>query len=310
MELKELFGEFKNKKILVVGDVSIDEFVYGKIVKISAEAPVPVIGIELRAHILGQAGNVATNISAMSAYPLISGVIGEDDEGKVLMEKLKDITEINGIFADTSRPTTLKTRIMVKNHQMLRIDREENHGISMDLMKKIVGYVNDKDFDGIVVSDYMNGTVTSELLSNLPTEKPIVIGPKINTSLDYNNTILVANEEKVKGVYGINIITETSIRNIGIKVMSHLGCRNFVMTRGKEDVAVFGEDTFDKVNTYGGEALNKVGVVDTFMAALILSLTSNIDIVKSVEIANYVSGIKIKDMSMGIMNLKEVMKND
>ena len=199
-DLKNIFRNFNKVRVLIIGDVMIDSYVWGKVSRISPEAPVPVVAVSKKEIRLGGAANVALNIQAMGAIPLLCSVVGEDQNGAAFLSLLKNNKMTGeGIIRSAKRVTTVKTRIIGNNHQLLRIDEEMESGISSadeeKLFAKINSLVKSKKADVIIFEDYNKGTITAELIrrviqlakqNNIPT----VVDPKKSNFYEYKGVSL------------------------------------------------------------------------------------------------------------------------
>ncbi len=196
-EIKELFGSFNTLKVLIVGDVILDSYMWGKVNRISPEAPVPIVAVNKKEMRLGGAANVALNIRALGATPLLCSVIGKDSEGQAFLRSMKDVDlPSDGILESKSRITTVKTRIIGNNHQMLRIDEEHDHTISSkeseELFKRISALIATQKADVIIFEDYDKGILNPTLIEQvvkLANSKgiPTVVDPKKRNFHHYKN---------------------------------------------------------------------------------------------------------------------------
>ena len=168
--LNEIVQNFSSKKILVIGDIMLDSYIWGNTSRISPEAPVPVIKVDRSEFTLGGAANVALNLKKLSSSPNIVGVVGDDKDGGTLKELLIRMgIESNGIIQDNSRNTTVKTRVIAQNQQILRVDHEVEDSISdsiqNELMEKLKQYLSESN--GVILSDYNKGVFTKEIIENI-----------------------------------------------------------------------------------------------------------------------------------------------
>lgn len=199
-ELNQLFESFSSMNILVIGDVMVDNYMWGKVERISPEAPVPVISIKDRERRLGGAANVALNLRALGATPIMASVIGNDENGKWFLSRLKQ-KEIGdqGIIVDPSRPTTVKTRIIGGSQHLLRVDEENSSDIpemiTAELFSKINNIITYDNIDAIIFEDYDKGVITPGLIKKvveLANEKviPVTVDPKKRNFLNYKGVDL------------------------------------------------------------------------------------------------------------------------
>lgn len=200
IDLKNVFKEFSSKKIIIIGDVMIDTYIKGKVNRISPEAPVPVVKFESREHRLGGAANVALNIKALGGKPFICSIVGKDDNGK-LLEKLINENHLpkEGVIESDERVTTVKTRIIGNNQQLIRIDNEEATPISsqlvFSLVEKIKEIATKEKVDAIIFQDYNKGVLTSKVIEDImkfsnENNIPTAVDPKKDNFLTYKNVTL------------------------------------------------------------------------------------------------------------------------
>src|SRR3990167_828449 len=168
----DIVNKFKRARVLVIGDLIMDHFVWGKVRRISPEAPVPVVEVNSESLMLGGAANVVNNIHSLGGKVLVTGVIGRDEMGKNLVHelRLKGIAT-GGVFIEEKRPTSVKTRVIAHSQQVVRFDRENKEKIHLDTMKNIMDYTKDKinSVDAIVISDYAKGVISEELVEEVIT---------------------------------------------------------------------------------------------------------------------------------------------
>lgn len=198
--INELFSAFEKLNVLIIGDVMLDNYLWGKVDRISPEAPVPIASIQNKESRLGGAANVAINIQALGATPILCSVIGNDMNGRSFIELLKQIgMSADGIFQSTERITTVKTRIIGNNHQMLRVDEEMETDLTpsdrKQLLNRITTIVSKKNIDVIIFEDYDKGVIGKQLIEGvvkLARQKgiPVAVDPKKKNFNHYKNVTL------------------------------------------------------------------------------------------------------------------------
>ncbi len=197
---KKLFSDFKKKTVLIVGDVMVDSYFWGKVERISPEAPVPVVKIEKTEHRLGGAANVAVNISELGGNSILCSIIGKDKSGNTFLDILKSFQmSSEGILQSSNRPTTCKTRVIGNNAQLIRIDDEEDKQIAIEDQKKLVLRISEilsnQKIDVVVFEDYDKGVISEELIHTISiqaqqTNIPIIVDPKKRNFYHYKNVNL------------------------------------------------------------------------------------------------------------------------
>jgi D-glycero-beta-D-manno-heptose-7-phosphate kinase len=205
--MKDLISQFKGKKVLIIGDVMLDAYIIGKVDRVSPEAPVPIVNIESKEDRLGGAANVALNIKALGATPILISAIGDDKDGETFLKILKkNQIENIGIFKSKHRTTTTKTRVLGNKHQLLRLDSENTHDLNTEDHKSLIAIVKQqiKTCDVVILQDYNKGVLTEKninLIINIATKakKPIAVDPKKKNFLAYKGvTLFKPNLKEIK----------------------------------------------------------------------------------------------------------------
>ncbi len=309
---KSIIENFDKKRIVVLGDIMLDQYIIGKVSRISPEAPVPVVEITSENYCLGGAGNVAHNLEALGAEYLLVGVIGDDNSGKKILEKLKNK---RGIFIDEKRPTIVKTRIIAHHQHVVRVDREKRLPIPEKLEKRIINFLKNEEFDGIIISDYNKGTITRSLMENLLsfTSKnniPVFVDPKVEHFNFYSPiTLITPNHFEVEGILNRKIYSDREIEDAGREILSKISCEYLIITRGEKGMSVFVKDNRAvHIPTVAKEVYDVTGAGDTVIATASLSLLSGADILESAILANYAAGIVVGKLGTAAVNKKELLQ--
>ena len=315
--LKEIINKLNKARVLVIGDLILDEYVWGKVERISPEAPVPVVEVVVESDVLGGAANVVSVLSMAGAKVFVSGVVGVDDVGRDLKEKLgKSRVDLKGIIVDSRRPTTLKTRIVAHNQQVVRVDKESKNEIDKGVEDSMVKYFSTivGKVDGIIISDYCKGTVTSGVVERLVAiakkqGKKVVANTKADNLLYYRNVdVLIVSLDEAAAASGIKPINETSIRNMGNKILSMVGCSNVVITRGKDGFSVLGRDGSAltvKAPDLGGVYEFK-RTEDTALSFLALCLWSGLSVVDSAKFSSFVVEVLVSKKGASKVTLEDI----
>jgi len=216
-KLKESINKFKKAKVLVVGDLMLDEYVWGDVTRISPEAPVPIVKVNKENFMPGGASNVANNIVTLGGKAILVGVIGSDGRGEILKKTLKDKgVDIGGVISDISRPTTLKTRVIASHQQVVRIDKEKTDPLSSKVLSKVIDYVRRKleDVDSLIIEDYGKGVIIPQLLDKVVSmarakNKLIIVDPKEENFSFYKGiTGITPNQHEASCAVGFAIKDE------------------------------------------------------------------------------------------------------
>ncbi|MEK7090233.1 MAG: PfkB family carbohydrate kinase, partial [Patescibacteria group bacterium] len=224
IKIPRIISAFPSKKIGVIGDIMLDHYIDGSVERISAEAPVPIISAKSEQFVPGGAANTALNSAALGAKTELVGVVGRDLAAKKILEILgKNEVVCRGVFTDSSRRSTEKTRITASGQQLVRIDREDARPIKKLLERRILNYISAKisGWDAIVVSDYAKGVITLNLAIKISElahkyKKPLIVDAKpVNFEFFKKATIMSPNKKEAGEVSGINPESDKDIRRIG-----------------------------------------------------------------------------------------------
>lgn len=308
---KEIIERFKGIKVLVIGDVMLDRYVIGKVSRISPEAPVPVLEIQKEEFKGGGASNVFLNLRALGSEASLLSVIGNDLEG----EELKKILGEKGIFLihDSSRPTTVKTRVITHNQQVVRMDREISKKISDTMVKKMLKPVNLENFDGILISDYNKGVITEslmkEILKSKTTKLKISVDPKVeNISLYKNTTLISPNHGEAERMTGIKMIKDEDFIQGAKKIREMLNCQYVVITRGEQGMTFLGEkNTQGHLPAKAREVYDVTGAGDTVISILTLSILSGAKLKEGCELANYGASVAVSRLGTTAVSSQELI---
>ncbi len=306
-EQKRLIGyinRFPSIRILVVGDIVLDHYIWGKVSRISPEAPVPVVNVTRENRLLGGATNVVHNIHDLGGSVSVCGVIGRDDAGSQVIQLLraKGITT-DGLVEDLDRPTTIKTRIIAHSQQVVRFDRESKDRIGKDAHRMVLTYIKERitqGLDGIILSDYCKGMVTSDLVRDivpLARKKGIIVSvdPKVSHFGMYRGvTILTPNTNEASIGSKIDIENEDSLLRAGNLLLKRLKCAAVLITRGEQGMSLFEQGRrVIHIPTVAREVFDVTGAGDTVIGALTLAMASGATMADAARIANYAAGIVV-----------------
>lgn len=302
-KLREIVERFDSVKILVVGDVMLDEFVWGQVSRISPEAPIPVVRVVSETAIPGGAGNVAANVSSLGANVHLTGIVGNDVEARILKKelKLRGVTG-SGLIVDNGRPTILKRRIIADNQQVVRMDREETGKIHAGIIEKIVDYCRSiiSGVDGIVISDYGKGVVAKLVVRELlkfgrERHLPIAVDPKTRHFDRYSRvTIITPNKREVEENRHVLIENKKMLVKAGRNLLRELGCSAVLITRGEEGMSLFEKDgSITHIPAVAREVYDVTGAGDTVTCVLTLSLSCGATMREAAVISNYAAAVVV-----------------
>ena len=315
--LKTIVSNFKNARVLVVGDLILDEFLWGDVSRISPEAPVPVVWVKNESFMPGGASNVANNLKSLGADVHLVGVIGDDERGAVLKGELEQKgIDTAGVFVDETRPTTLKTRVVAQHQQVVRIDREKIDHLSDCIISKMTDYIVEtvERIDAVVIEDYGKGVIMPKLLSKVVPiarlkNKVISIDPKEEHFKYYKGiSVITPNNHEASKAVGFAIKDDASLKKAGTSLLNKLNCKIVLITLGENGMAVFQKSKpMQHIPTVAQEVFDVSGAGDTVIASYTLSLTSGADPVQSAHIANCAAGIVIGKVGIAVVTPEELL---
>jgi rfaE bifunctional protein kinase chain/domain len=245
---RTLTAGFAGKRIVVLGDLMLDEFIWGRVRRISPEAPVPVVEVDRQTVALGGAGNVVSNLVSLGAVPTPVGVLGDDRDADRLRSAFVELgVNTIALVADPARPTTVKTRIIAHNQQVVRADRESRARIMSEIEDRVAqSFCHQIEAaDAVVVSDYGKGLLTPGLLSDTlkaARERGLIVclDPKLRSFVHYQPvTVITPNNQEAANASGIPIEDEQSLTDAGLKLLRSIDASAVLITRGEEGMALF-----------------------------------------------------------------------
>lgn len=299
--LDAIFNGFAAKRIMVVGDLMIDEYIIGQVSRISPEAPVPVIEVSEESHRLGGAANVALNIASLGLEAIMVGVIGDDLAGEKLIHRFeKRNVKADGVVKINNRPTTVKTRIIGDSQHIARVDKELSTYLNPDeekiLGRKVLEIIG--SVDAIILEDYNKGVLTENLISLIinkanENDKIITVDPKFKNFLNYQNvTLFKPNIKETEEALAIKVSNDEDLSNAGKSLIQKLQAKAVLITRGAQGMSLFESDgTETHVESKVHEVADVSGAGDTVISTLTAALTSGSTYKEAATLANYAAGI-------------------
>jgi D-beta-D-heptose 7-phosphate kinase/D-beta-D-heptose 1-phosphate adenosyltransferase len=304
----QLLGRFKDCRILVVGDLMLDRFIWGEVERISPEAPVPVLRITSEGFRLGGAANVIHNIRTLGGKVTACGAVGRDESGKRLLRELRRIGgSAEGVVSDGGYQTTQKTRIIAspRHQQIVRLDRESRDKLSPEVGRALRRFVEKRgpEFDAVVISDYGKGVVHPELLEAVAemAEKDrvlCIIDPKEENFQRYRKASLVTpNKDEASAASGVRIRDESSLREAGKRLLRLWQTEAVLITRGQEGMSLFYQDSLNGYfPTAAREVFDVTGAGDTVAATCALALACRSTYEEAAVLANLAAGIVVGEV--------------
>ena len=322
-KIETILKNVGNAKVLILGDIMLDEYLLRSVNRISPEAPVPVVEITSSRILLGGSANVAANIKALGDEPILLGTVGEDDAAIKLTQLLKH-KGISSDFCmhDTSRQTTIKTRILAHNQQVVRADRENRHELNDDIENKVykrfLSVVD--EIAAVIISDYGKGVVTPSLLEkviNKCKEKKIFIGVDPNESRfsNYRNVSLITpNHHEAGFAYGRRIITEKDLYEVGNGLLKQLSARSILITRGKDGMSLFQTDEeATHIPTFARQVFDVTGAGDTVIATFVSAVCAGANLAEAAIVSNAGAGLIVAEVGRASVTkaqlTRELMRN-
>jgi D-beta-D-heptose 7-phosphate kinase/D-beta-D-heptose 1-phosphate adenosyltransferase len=317
-QLQKVVQQFSDQPILVVGDLMLDRFVWGRVERISPEAPVPVVEVVKETVHLGGAANVAYNLAVLKARPLLVGVVGSDEAGDRLVEELhRQEISSEGIVRDEGRSTTIKTRIIAHNQQVCRTDREDKTPLSqgtVDQMRSTFQTLLEQ-VQGMIRSDYAKGALSAALVVDLIQEarqakKFLAVDPKSDDFSVYRGaSIVTPNKKEAVRASGVEIVDEASFIHAGEKLLEVTASDYLLITRGEEGMTLFEGKEHSHIPTVAREVFDVSGAGDTVIASLTLAVAAGASIRDAAILANHAAGVAVGKLGTAAATGEEILSS-
>jgi D-beta-D-heptose 7-phosphate kinase/D-beta-D-heptose 1-phosphate adenosyltransferase len=298
--MKSILEQFKNKNILVFGDVMLDRYWTGTVDRISPEAPVPVLKLAQESLVAGGAANVAANVAGLGANARLLSIVGHDEESVLLNRVLAEIGGVkNGLIGSPSRRTTVKSRVMAQHQQIVRVDSEDATELDETDTAAVCNAIDEEiiSSSAVIVSDYGKGVVSAASVSYLIAKAlelgiPVLIDPK---GVDYEKyrgaSVLTPNRKEALDVYHLESPNDTNVVNAGTYIRNKFGVENILVTLGADGMALFeGPDDPTVLNASARNVFDVTGAGDTVIAVLATAVASGADLLEGATIANLAAG--------------------
>jgi rfaE bifunctional protein kinase chain/domain len=315
-KLKSSVKRLAGKKVLVVGDLMADHYIWGKVSRISPEAPIPVVHVQEETWRLGGAANVAANLAALGASVKLVGVVGKD----AMASRLKAMLEERGIntsaiVEDESRPTIQKTRVIAQHQQVVRVDREKHAWLDASVRESLTlkALEGAKGADAILFSDYAKGALTQPVVSALialgkAQGSVLSVDPKpSNIQIFKGSSIITPNQGEAQAASGISMDSEAHVEEAGRKLLKELECRAVLITRGEHGMSLFENGAATThIPTRAREVFDVTGAGDTVIATLTLALAAGCSYAESAYLANAAAGIVVGEVGVASVTPAEL----
>ncbi len=310
--MKKIINNFSKKTILVLGDLMMDKYIWGNVSRISPEAPVPVVEVRKDTRCLGGAGNVSQNLESLGAAPLQAGVVGKDEEGDWIRNRLH---ENRGIFVDERRPTIVKTRIIAHQQQVVRVDLEQKSSIPAKMETQILRFIQEEKYDGILLSDYNKGTLTRALMKKLlpyasASRIPVFADPKIENFFLFSPVTLIApNHCEAEQIVHHPCLSDSDVEKAGAKILSRISARYLILKRGEQGMTVFEKRKRPyHIPTTAREVYDVTGAGDTVIAVASLALLAGASIKEAAILSNAAAGIVVGKLGTATLTSEELLR--
>lgn len=302
--INRVFSSFPSQTALVIGDVMIDAYLFGSVDRISPEAPVPVVSIQSKESRLGGAANVALNIKALGAKPILCCVVGEDENAKTFQKLLHDNNlPLDGVIHDNSRPTTVKTRVISHQQQMLRIDEENsenlNSSVTNKMSERILNILENQKVNVVIFEDYDKGLITPELIKKVVDKAnelniPITVDPKKRNFADYHNvTLFKPNLKELRE--GLNIdVNPINMNNLHAgfeSLKTSINCKNALVTLSEYGMYITDGNIKEIIPAHIRNIADVSGAGDTVISVASLCLAVGTDVIFATKMANLAGGL-------------------
>jgi len=331
--LEKIINKFNKAKILVLGDVILDEYIGGSVDRISPEAPVPVVWADKHTFTPGGAANVANNIRSLGGGVCLVGVIGRDKNANILLSELKKRKIATaGIFFDPRRHTTVKTRIVAGHQQVVRVDWEHTNSLPQKLNQGIVNFIKNQinNFDAIIIEDYGKGVINMQLLQDLIVisrshKKIIAVDPKEEHFQYYRGvTSITPNRKELENAirnlrikdtsnkFKFNtdkLFTDRDIDSAADEILKYLDLQSLLVTLGEQGMRLFEKNgRITRIPTVTQEVFDVSGAGDTVIATFTLALSCGASKLEAAHIANFAAGVVVGKLGTAATTRKELLE--
>ncbi len=310
----KLIDAFRKTKILVIGDLILDRYIWGKVSRISPEAPVPVVDVIDDNFMPGGAANVANNIVSLGGKATVLGITGRDSAGEVLKRLLTN-SGARPVLIEDSRPTSVKTRVIAHNQQVVRFDMENRDHLSGRQLKSMLALLDEQVplADAIIVSDYRKGVVSAEMMKHLikaAKGKFIAVDPKVGHFHLYKGVSLITpNVLEASEGAGRPIKDEASLLKAGRSLLAKPGVSAVLITRGPDGMSLFTRAAVKHIPTAAMKVFDVTGAGDTVIAAFTLAYAGGAGMTESAVIANHAAGIVVAQVGTTTATAEELKKS-
>ncbi len=319
----EIIEGFSGARVLVVGDIIIDQFIWGRVSRISPEAPVPVVDVHSENYHLGGAANVMHNIHAIGGRAALAGVVGADEAADLLLKELTRMkVDFGGVVIEPLRPTTVKTRVIAHGQQVVRFDREIRDAVANQSIDAILIYIErelDKGLGAIIISDYNKGVVSEQLIAGLRRIAPaknicVCVDPKRSDFSFYQGfDIITPNHHEAGRALGIiDGSQDINIEQLGMELLTRFNFRGVLITRGEDGMSLFEKRRPNSHTAFPArakEVYDVTGAGDTVIAVFALAVAAGGTFSEAAYLANHAAGIVVGKLGTATISQQELRKS-
>jgi D-beta-D-heptose 7-phosphate kinase/D-beta-D-heptose 1-phosphate adenosyltransferase len=317
-DLAAYVARFPGRRVVVVGDVMLDEYVWGTVSRISPEAPVPVVAVRSESLKVGGAGNVAANIAALGGQADILGVVGNDAAAERLVRELTRVgVNADGLVVDGARPTTIKSRVVAGSQHVVRFDRESDRPLEATVRGRLLAQLRARlaQADVLLISDYAKGVVSAAVVRHVLAlaarlRKPVAVDPKVaHVALFRGVTVIAPNHHEAAAAARISVRDEADLLRVGQHLLKRLQAQAVLITRGEQGMSLFQTGRpVTHIPTAAREVYDVTGAGDTVMAVLALALAAGAPMHAAAVLANCGAGVVVGKRGTATVNRPELLR--
>ena len=313
-----IFKGIEGKSVLVLGDVMLDRYLRGKVERLSPEAPVPVVDMESESNHFGGAANVALNLKTLGCRPLLVGLVGQDRNGEIFFDLLKEQNlDTGGMVRANDRPTTVKTRIIGDNQHIARVDREKiiyaREEISRSIMQKIDQYIT--AVDAVLIEDYNKGVLSKEVIAYVLQKAKskdliVTVDPKFINFMEYKGaTVFKPNLKEVSQALAKPVSTQQQVVEAGRELLEKMDAQSVLLTQGAEGLSLFERSgDVSRVAARSRSVADVSGAGDTVISTMTAALTAGAGFKEAAQMANHAAGLVCKEVGIVPVQAAELRK--
>lgn len=311
------FPDHNRVKICVIGDMMLDHYINGSCDRISPEAPVQIVDVSAETYSLGGAGNVLKNLQAFGCQGSLISISGNDDSSQIVSDELEKITPtFYHLVKDSQRRTTIKTRVIVNRHQLIRLDKEDKIYCNDIIADEILKYLKTRisDLDVLILSDYCKGVLSTYLVrgiiklckdNNVIT---IVDSKEKDLSKYHGVTVVKPNKKEASLASGINIVNDETLEQACKKIADVTACETVIVTLSEDGIAIYQDNLLSKKPTKALDVFDVTGAGDTVIAALSFALANKLTISEACDFANSAAAVVVAKFGSAVATLDEINK--